>query len=245
MAKRMAQAAKGKGMFKQATDRLMAWSFSRWKDYEKCPLFCKLAHILRMRSGQPSEAIDKGTVAHQLADHFVRGTLKKFPKELGPFKHEFGALRQLKAKTEAEWAFDIEYNQVDWFGKTAWLRMKVDAHYLSQQKDGRRGLMRTTVTIVDYKTGKNNPEHGDQRSLYALGGFAMYPDAAEVIAEHWYLESGEIESDTFTAKQIDKLRERWEQRTRAMLADTTFAPRPGPYCRWCDYSKAKGGPCRF
>jgi len=191
--------------------------------------------------------MENGTITHQVADHFVRGTLKKFPKELKGFKAEYTALREQKAMTEQEWAFNADYEQVDWFSKEAWLRIKVDAHYLdeSQVKKGRQKITLTRVIIIDTKTGKNKAEHTEQRSLYALGGFLRYPDVVEVVAEHWYLDSGEIESDTFKAKDLDKLKKKWEQRTRAMMADTTFAPRPGNYCRWCFFSKAKGGPCRF
>ena len=31
----------------------------------------------------------------------------------------------------------------------------------------------------------------------------------------------------------------------ALLTDTLFAPRPGPYCRWCHFRKENGGPCTF
>ena len=250
MAKRMALGTKGKrpGMFKQAVERLIAWSYSRWKDYEKCPAYCKFKHILRMREPD-NDAMANGTIVHQLGDKHVRGVLKKFPKELGVFQQEFKVLQANNAQTEQEWAFDRAYNQVSWFSKEAWLRIKVDAHYLVQRArkaaTKNRGLVQTTVTIVDYKTGKNHADHAQQRSLYALGGFVMYPDAVEVIAEHWYIDSGEIESDTFLAKDLPKLQKQWEQRTRAMLADTTFVPRPGAYCRWCAFSKVKGGPCKF
>jgi|SRR5579859_5709297 len=240
----MAAGAKQPGRFKQAVDKLTAWSYSRWKDYEKCPFFCKCKHLLRMREPD-NPAMENGTIVHQLGAQHVTGALKKFPKELGVFGEEFKKLRAAKALTEQEWAFDSRYAQVDWFSKQAWLRIKVDAHYLLQQPTGKRGLVRTTVVIVDYKTGKNHADHAQQRSLYALGGLLMYPDAAEVVAEHWYIDSGEIESDTFAAKDLPKLQRQWEQRTRAMLADSSFVPRPGAYCRWCHYSKAKGGPCIF
>ena len=247
MAKRMAAGAAAKnkkaGLFKQTLQRLGAWSYSRWDDYEKCPFLCKCKHVLRMKEPD-SPAMANGTIVHQLADQYVRGVLKKFPKELGDFQQESSTLITNKAQTEQEWAFDSAYSQVSWFSKEAWLRIKVDAHYLIQEKTGRNGIVKTTVVIVDYKTGRNKAEHAQQRSLYALGGFVVYPDAVMVVAEHWYLASGEIESDEFLAKDLPKLQKQWEQRTRAMLNDTTFMPRPGAYCRWCHFSKVKGGPCK-
>lgn len=243
MAKILARGSK-LGIFKQAVERLVAWSYSRWKDYEKCPFYCKCKHVLRMREPD-NPAMANGTIVHQLSEQHVRGVLKKFPPELKGFAEEFKILRANKALTEQEWAFDKDYIQVSWFSQAAWLRIKVDAHYLQQERTGRKGVVNTTVTIIDYKTGKNHADHAQQRSLYALGGLVMYPDAAVVVAEHWYIDSGEIESDTFAAKDLPKLKKQWEQRTRAMLNDTSFVPRPGNYCGWCTYSNKKGGPCKF
>jgi hypothetical protein len=30
-----------------------------------------------------------------------------------------------------------------------------------------------------------------------------------------------------------------------MLEDIDFIPNPNPTCRWCAFSKQKGGPCAF
>ena len=247
MAKRMAVGAKRSGKVKQVGMRMLAWGFTRWKDYEKCPAFCKYKHIEKRTAAHEieSEHIERGNVVHQLGAHVVRGVLKKFPKELGSFEGEFKVLRAEKAVPEAEWAFNDKYGQVDWFAKECWLRIKVDAHSVTQTKAA-RGMRKTRVHIVDYKTGKMHAEeHALQRSLYAIGGFYQYPDADEILVEHWYIDSGEIEDAVFTRSELPKMQKAWEQRIRAMMADTSFAPRPGTYCRWCDYSKVKGGPCKF
>lgn len=244
MGKRFASGFKqAASTFKQAVKRITAWSYSRWNDYEKCPAYAKFKFIDKIKEPE-SNAMENGTIVHQMADHFVRGTMKKFPKELGAFKDEYTALRDAKALTEQEWAFNDQWEPVDWFAKDAWVRVKVDATCLVQEK-AKRGMVRTTVVIIDTKTGKNKAEHAQQRTLYALGGFSKFPDAVRVVAEHWYIDSGEIENDEFTRADIPKLKQQWEKRTRAMLADTTFVPRPGAYCRWCAYSKAKSGPCQF
>ncbi len=248
MAKRMAANARGvTGKVKQVAMRMTAWGFTRWKDYEKCPAFAKYKHVMKITPQHEikNEHIDHGNTVHQLGAHVVRGVLKKFPKELGSFEQEFKDLRQNKAKAEDEWAFNSKFETVDWFAKECWLRIKVDACYLRQER-GARSIMHTKAKIVDYKTGKiHAEEHADQRGLYALGAFYMYPDIAEVVVEHWYIDSGEIEDDTFKRADLPKLESKWRQRTRAIMADTSFAPRPGSYCRWCDYSKAKKGPCKF
>jgi RecB family exonuclease len=227
-----------------------AWSYSRYNDYEQCPAKAKYKHIEKRREPD-NPAMEHGTIIHKLADQYVRGDLAKFPKELAIFKDRFALLRKLKTVlTEQEWAFNKAQAVTSWFGSDAYLRIKVDAHYLELVKDPRtpkksKMLQSTTVRIIDYKTGREKPDHAQQRSLYALGAFRVYPDAAQVRAEHWYIDSGVITGEDFLAKQLDDLNKRWEQRTRAMMSDKRFAPRPSNACRWCHYRKSNGGPCQY
>jgi hypothetical protein len=44
---------------------------------------------------------------------------------------------------------------------------------------------------------------------------------------------------------MGKLADDWEDKTRPMLNDTIFAPKPGNACRWCHWKKSNGGPCKF
>jgi hypothetical protein len=186
----------------------------------------------------------RGQLVHKLCEQFVLGQLRAYPKELGAeFKDRFLELRKLKAFCEQEWAFNKVWETVGWFAKDAWLRIKMDAHYLIETK--KRKLVDTQVVAIDYKTGRQHPEHSLQRSLYALGAFHMYPDAKTVHVEHWYIDSGEVGQDDFAAKDVPALLKQWEMRTRAMLADKRFAARPGNYCRWCHFRKSNGGICKF
>lgn len=222
--------------------QLTAWSYSRYADYDQCPFKCKCKHIDRLREPD-NEHTDRGTLWHKLGEQFVLGQLKLFPKEFHKnFKERFMHLRKVKALVEQEWAFDNQFNVVKWFAKDAWLRIKMDAHHIVGAISKKTGSILNTI---DYKTGKQHPEHAQQRSLYALGGFYMYPDVSNVHVEHWYLDSGEVGQDDFKRTQLKSLETQWEQRTRAMLSDKRFAPRPGSYCRWCHFRKDNGGPCQF
>lgn len=247
--------------------KITAWSYSRWTDYVKCPFLSKLKAIDKLR--EPSnKALDKGRRVHAMAatlalgkvpplskddaelKPMLEGLLKKgakFPVELETFEAEFCEIRtKIKnAQVECEWAFDRDWNRVDWFAPSAWLRIKVDLHWLVEKK---KGVQRETrVEIVDHKTGRWSSEHAEQRELYALGALLVYPDAVVVRARHWYLDAGKEEgfSVAWGPQDLDNLKQRWLNRTTAMLNDTTFAPKAGPYCRWCHFRKANGGPCEF
>lgn len=251
--------------------QIEAWSYSRFNTYSQCPRKAFYT-IIEKRREPSSPALEKGSEVHAIADVVVSGklpplsaenagylpVLKKIvadferegqlptviPESLKRFEQEFLHLQKIGAATEAEWAFNRDWTPCDWFARQAWLRMKVDAFYLDVKKL-KNGVRETTVNIIDHKTGKLHEEHKQQRSLYAIGGFLMFPDAVRVTAKHWYLDLGREEKDSWERKQLDTLKREWLKRTKAMLNDTTFAPRPGDYCRWCAFSKAKAGPCVF
>lgn len=243
--------------------KIFAWSYSRLGDYTKCPALAKYKHVEK-RKEPSSPALDKGNLVHGIAAAYV---VKKAPPkdkdnfsyhvnliaaaksltcppELITFEDRFKALRNQACMVEQDWAFDVDWNRVGWFDKTAWVRIKVDNHYLEVKKK-RGGLRETTVKIIDYKTGKWSDTHALQRSLYALGALLIYPDAVSVHVAHWYLDSGKDEYDVFGPGNLEKLKVEWIKRTKAMLNDTTFAPKPGDACKWCHFKKANGGPCKF
>lgn len=213
--------------------------------YDQCPLKAKLVHIDKLREPE-NDALIKGSLVHKLAEQYVRGQLKKYPPELGAaFKDRFAELKKLNALLEQDWAFNKDWGVVGWFAKDAWCRIKMDLHYLLTTNGKTHKANSTRVVTIDYKTGREHQEHAQQRSLYALGAFHMYPDANAVRVEHWYLDHGTVGIDEFVRSDVKKLLTQWEQRTRAMLADKRFAPCPGSYCRWCHFRKSNGGPCIY
>jgi hypothetical protein len=78
----------------------------------------------------------------------------------------------------------------------------------------------------------------------------LHPHLKEVRPRLAYVDQGTVYPDEdkpliFTPKDIDKLKKTWAKRTKAMLNDTTFAPRPNDKCRWCFFSASKNGPCKY
>jgi RecB family exonuclease len=154
-------------------------------------------------------------------------------------------LRKRKAKAELEWAFDRQWIPVDWRDwDRAWLRIKTDVCADSVKPP--------TVDIVDWKTGKVHPEHAQQRSLYALGGLQLVQIGklaggskdVKLTAQHVYVDTGQSATENYVMKDLAPLKREWMTRIKEMMADTEYRPNPGHACRWCKFSKLKGGPCK-
>lgn len=226
---------------------ITSWSFSRLSDWQDCPAKAKYKHVDKIK--EPSNKYsDKGNEVHKAGEDFIKGKTKAMSPDFKNFKKPMDDLRKNKALAEQEWAFDTNWNKVGWFDARAWLRIKMDAHYVTSEKvkSGKVTINQTVVKVVDYKTGKIKlDEHRKQRTLYALGAMLVYPDAAKVVVQHWYLEHGEEHEDVFFAADLDELKEYWLKETKPMLNDKRFAPRPGHGCQWCFFSKGKNGPCKF
>jgi hypothetical protein len=116
--------------------------------------------------------------------------------------------------------------------------------------------------VVDFKTGKFRPEddstYQEQLSLYCLAfGTLLTRKAHEwlgelasgdwaIRSELWFLDHGKtVQGEKLTAAGFPALKEMWTKRVARLLADTEHVPTPGPACRFCPWSKKKGGPCKF
>ena len=222
---------------------IAAWSFSRWNVYKDCAFQAQCAFIDKLPQ-KKGPAMIRGQGVHDDADKYVKGT-GKLTKELELFEDEFRELRQLykEGHVDAEQmlCFDKDWNLLeDKFDPRVWLRVKTDSTLLLDD-----GL----IKVRDYKTGQLKEEgYIEQLELYGLGCLLAYEGVERVIVELWFLDHGEIRPEPpmeFTAADLPRLKRLWLSRTKKMLADRRFDPRPGAHCRWCNFSQAKGGPCRY
>jgi hypothetical protein len=215
--------------------RLESWSYSRFKDYTKCPKYAFYKHIEKKQKEPGSKAMDRGLLIHKLAEDYAGGVLKKLPKELEAFKQEFAELKKSNPNLEQQWTLTDKWRSTGWFDRDAWLRIKVDVAYF--QCDD-------VMVVIDHKTGRTDSQYQDQLELYALAAFVLYRKVKKVITKIWYLDEGEEIVQEYERTDFEKLKKKWLAKTKPMLTDTAFYPKPGDYCRFCIWSgKHKGGPC--
>lgn len=220
------------------TNAVTAWSFSRWEQYDQCPLKFKLKNIDKLPEPS-SPAMDRGTRIHNDAEKFLTANAP-LTEELRLFEGLFYELRALPGvvadQKTLQWGYTQAWRPTGWFGRDTWFRSVLDA-FAPYQDD--------TATGLDFKTGKKRSVSFDQIETQAMAVFCRIPSLKAVEMRLWYLDSGEEAVQTFTAAQVPALREKWEERVAPMFSDTVFAPRPNDKCRFCHYRQSNGGPCRF
>lgn len=221
-----------------------SWSYSRLADYDPkrggCPRFAAWKHLAKVPTAG-SAAMERGTMVHLGAEHFVTGVAKKVLPELKLVKPVLEGLKKLKrvVQTEANWGFTRAWQACDWRDwDNCWLRVKMDVHYLDPKLP--------VLEMIDWKTGRPKPEaNKDQLKLYGASGLARFPAIEKAHGVLHYTDHGTKEELTVARREDKTLRKYWELQVKPMFADKRFAPAPGPKCKWCDFSKSKGGACEF
>ena len=241
------------GFETEKLDVPLAWSYSRWNDYDGCPAKFRAKYLGtdeekaqfkesdEAEPGAPETPMQRGSRIHKLGEDFLKGKIAVVPKEFSKFKKEMLELKKLHASSEESWAYDAAWEPCEYFSKRppVAVRMKVDTHVVINGGE--------VLRAIDFKTGKVK-DYGlePQLELVAIGGFLRYKKVKRVETEFWFLDHGESRQMNYGEWQLDVMKENWERRTRKMLVDTLFEETPSNMCKWCPRQKDKpGGTCKF
>lgn len=219
----------------KSAKQITSWSYSRYSVYKECPAKAKYKFIDKLPE-PPSQAMERGISIHKMAEDYASGSITTLPKELKFFKDEFKELRASSPMVEDTWAFTKDWNETkwnDWQGCA--VRIKTDAYCLDED----------TLYVIDHKTGKMRDGYDEQLSLYGLGAMLKFPHIQNVSTQLWFLDSGDQVIKEYSIDQMNILLDGWNKKVAPMLNDVRFPPKPSNACRWCAFSKSKGGPCKY
>lgn len=212
-----------------------AWGFSKLDVFRSCKAKFKYQFMEKLPQGS-SPAMERGSKMHEVIESYLNGWITTLAPEVENWKEQLDELKTKNFRTEQALGFDNKWEQLEnWFQPTVWLRVKMDAYYITDDK----------ITVIDFKSGKFRKPSTEQVELYALAGFAMHPQMKESIAEMWYLDTGDVFRKVYTADQVPALQLKYEAYVKPMYSETQWAPAPSMECRWCPYSKTKGGKCKY
>lgn len=218
-----------------------AWSFSRWETYQRCPLQFKLKFLDKIPTPQ-TPAMARGNAVHLDLKAYVNGETQAMPAVVtNAFQRTLvDDIRAHEDKlVEQQWGFDRKWNQCAWFdrgGVKTWFRAICDVALLYDDM---------VAEIVDWKTGRVYGENAEQMELFALSLMCKFAPATHVITRLVYIDAGSEQIAEYPASDKEKLQAKWERAVEPMFNDRDFIPRPNDKCRFCDFSKSKGGQCRF
>lgn len=218
------------------------WSYSRFSMFQKCPAQYHWHYIKKMPR-LPSKALDNGLRIHKLAEDYVKGKIKRLPKELDNFEDEFKSLKKLYKQEKGFTEPDISITEslesskmedTDWFiGFADFILFNDDE-----------------IVLIDYKTGRYYPSHQEQGHAYAMALMALNPDVENVYVEFWYLDNGNVKEYSFTRSEYKAMLKVWQTRINRMYKEhhkmiktKKAEATPNKFCKWCARHKKHGGDC--
>lgn len=216
---------------------ITAWSYSRLSTYRTCPRQFKYKAIDRLPE-PPAPALERGIAMHKALEDFVRGKVTKLPADIRHVSKNLRAYKRAGADVEIELCFNSKWERTGWFDRDAWVRIKIDLQLIGMAK----------VELIDHKTGKVNPErHTEQLELYALAALIAVRERDVASTGVWYVDHEDrprwLALFERSAPMLRREKQRWKDTVAPLMRDRKFKPTPGYACRWCAFSKAKGGPC--
>jgi hypothetical protein len=203
---------------------------------------------------QTPEPIERGNrLDESIEQHLKTGS--KLAKEI---KHpkvlrliaELRALPGKVVQAQEQITLDKTWRAISKFTKGAWFRGKLDVLRLLPK--GVAQVLDWKSGGIDKKTGGIRPsgKYQDQLEIYNAAVLSANPLVEAVSASLVFLDVGPrfdpiVAGPTLYRAKLPAAQAKWTKRALPMLSDKVFAPRPGYYCGFCDFSKGKGGPCKF
>lgn len=252
---------------------ITSWSPSRLDKYEACPARAKYDIIEKLCpscfkgklmgydapkcsacnvSPEVPPPLARGSKIHEELEMCVTGRRAKPPTGLDnvwPLVTKLNAeYKAGKVRVETDFVLGRDWSPVSKFAKDAWIRTKVDVLWFKSPKE---------VLVIDWKTGgvdkesgkpKADTKYSDQLDVYATVVLSALPEVESVVTKLIFVDAikdQEVPRKALLRKDLKKQQAQWAKRTKALLSDEVFAPRPGYLCRYCPYTKNVGGPCRF
>lgn len=217
----------------------MALSYSGWTTHKQCPQKYKFSYVLKLPRDFSHPAAQRGTDIHNSIDKYVLGEADRLHPEIPVnYAQWLHGLRQYEPMPEMKFAVDENWKLTDWEDKAAKWRGLMDLKLTPQPQD-------SEVRVYEWKTGKIYDDHAYQSELYGTIALGLHPEKSSAIVSNVYFDQGKKHDREYRQVDLDGLRMLWDRRHKDVTNDDIYPANPGFYCRWCDFSKAKGGPCQF
>lgn len=200
----------------------LAWSYSRLKSYETCPLQYLHYHVEKdvQERDQHNQQSNDGLEAHKAYELRLKEG-KKLP--LGLIHHE-PILAKLEAlpgekHTEQKLALTDKFRPTGFFARNVWFRTVIDFCVI---KGGIAG-------VVDYKTGKPTPDE-TQLQLMSLTIMHYDQNVQKVNARLLFMNHDQVEKATYQRADMPKIWSEILPRVKRMQNDQDFIPKPSGLC---------------
>lgn len=225
---------------------MIAWSYTRLKDFERCPLIFKLKYVTKEILFTENAATKEGTRKHKILENATKALVRTPDLKLveSDVSHVYPILNGFiksndSINAELELAFNSRLEKCSWFAQEAWLRIKIDLVGVKKGAltDTAFETQRDVAAIIDWKTGKVRVDE-DQLRLYNLGILLSDPNIGEAQSSLVFIDQKQVSKVLATrrtqmAVEIEEFADRAEAIQIASEKDH-WPPQQNQFCGRCE-----------
>lgn len=212
------------------------WGWSKLDTYRKCKAEFAYQYIKKLPK-PGNDAMARGNTMHEDIEAYMRGWISELKGPAAEWQRRFDELKTMPFTAEQALGLNKQWQVLpDWFHADTWLRAKMDAKVKTSP---------TSLSVIDWKSGKYRVPSDDQIELYAIVGSAIHPEVEEVTAEFWFIDQDDIYSRLYKRDELMKLRTKFEKEASHIYSTQLWIEEPSRSCKYCDFSVSKGGPCKY
>jgi len=220
----------------------MIRSYTQYSVFKDCGAKYKYQYIERRPKGPQGPSAARGTDIHSAVENIITGKSESMPEEhahLSDYVPFFKKLSEKGARAEMPFILNDRWESVESVeDPAAYIRGFIDIIVPPSKPDN-------TLYIYELKSGKEWPDHVDQRHFYATVALSIMPAARYAKVIGTYLDQGKNVTNLYDGKMLSAYKYVWSERFRVMDNHLSMVPSPSFKCSWCPYSADKGGPCKF
>ena len=216
----------------------MIVSYSGLGSYNKCPSQFKRRYITKEQGAGyvSAPAAERGTRLHKSVEDLINGKIDRLPEEINQYTQFFLNLREQGAIAEKKFCLTQNWQFTDFEDhENGMIRGMIDVTLPDPEEKEH--------TVYELKTGKEYDDHPQQRNLYGMVELMAYPKVEKVRVIGVYMDLNLNRETTYYQNMIESYRYLWLRKINKVQPPQPYPMRPGWYCKFCPYSKGKGGLC--
>jgi len=222
----------------------MVYSYSSLATYKQCPAKFKFAYIDRVETGvqPPSPAMERGSKIHESVEQFLLGHSEFMHPDIHKNYGQFmSSLREDTVVStiypEYKWGITWEMKPCSYAVPECMLHGYMDLLVVPPVDQN--------LAVYEWKTGGIYPEHISQIHKYGVAAMCHFPDHPGVDAMATYFDHQDYRKIHYPRTMMFEYKPFLRHEIGTVADATKFPEMPSFKCKWCQFSRDNGGPCRF
>lgn len=221
----------------------MVYSYSSISTFKQCPAKFNYAYNLKVKMERqpPSPAMERGSKVHDSVEQYLLGA----SEFLHPDIHKNYGQWMMSVRSdykkllpEFKWGITWEMKPCDYDDPACMIHGFIDLLAIPHNDDA-------NLDIFEWKTGGIYPEHHGQIHKYSVAMMCYYEDRPGVDATLTYFDKQDYKKIHYPRTMMFEYKPMLRREIGSIADATRFPTMPSFKCKWCQFSRDNGGPCKF